>query len=67
MVGGLVLISMATPWVSETVRERWFALPEIIALMAIPAMTAGDRRLHGVLVPCVPRQDGAAEVRVGGK
>ena len=39
MVGGLVLISMATPWVSETVRERWFALPEIIALMAIPLMT----------------------------
>ena len=24
MVGGLVLISMATPWVSATVRERWF-------------------------------------------
>ena len=39
MVGGLVLISMATPWVSEAVRERWFALPEIIALMAIPLMT----------------------------
>ncbi len=39
MVGGMVLISMATPWVSEVVRERWFALPEIIALMAIPLMT----------------------------
>jgi len=39
MVGGLVLISMATPWVSATVRERWFALPEIIALLAIPMMT----------------------------
>jgi cytochrome d ubiquinol oxidase subunit II len=39
MVGGLVLISMATPWVSATVRTRWFALPEIIALMAIPLMT----------------------------
>jgi cytochrome d ubiquinol oxidase subunit II len=39
MVGGLVLISMATPWVSATVRERWFALPEIVALMAIPLMT----------------------------
>ena len=38
MVGGLVLISMATPWVSPTVRERWFALPEFIALMAIPLM-----------------------------
>ncbi len=39
MVGGMVLISMATPWVSEVVRERWFALPEVIALMAIPLMT----------------------------
>jgi len=38
MVGGLVLISMATPWVSATVRERWFALPEVIALAAIPLM-----------------------------
>ena len=39
MVGGLVLVSMATPWISETVRERWFALPQLIALMAIPLMT----------------------------
>jgi hypothetical protein len=22
-----LLISMATPWISETVRERWFVLP----------------------------------------
>lgn len=40
MAGGLVLISMATPWISETVRQRWFALPEVIALTAIPLMTA---------------------------
>jgi len=39
MMGGLVLISMATPWVSATVRERWFALPEILALVSIPLMT----------------------------
>jgi len=36
---GLVLISMATPWISETVRERWFSLPAMIALMAIPIVT----------------------------
>ena len=36
----MVLISMATPWISETVRDRWFALPEIIALSAIPLATA---------------------------
>jgi len=39
MVTGLVLISMATPWISATVRARWFVLPEIIALSAIPLMT----------------------------
>jgi cytochrome d ubiquinol oxidase subunit II len=39
MCAGLVLISMATPWVSETVRQRWFELPSIIALSAIPLMT----------------------------
>jgi cytochrome d ubiquinol oxidase subunit II len=38
MVGGMVLISMATPWISATVRERWFVLPEVIALSAIPLM-----------------------------
>jgi cytochrome d ubiquinol oxidase subunit II len=40
MVAGLLLISMATPWISATVRDRWFALPEVIALTAIPLMTA---------------------------
>jgi cytochrome d ubiquinol oxidase subunit II len=39
MVLGLVLISLATPWISATVRARWFSLPEVIALMAIPMMT----------------------------
>lgn len=39
MVGGLLLISLATPWISATVRERWFVLPEFIALSAIPLMT----------------------------
>ncbi len=50
MVGGMVLISLATPWISDVVRERWFALPEIIALMAIPLMTAvALLALRGVL------------------
>ena len=39
MAAGLLLISMATPWISETVRERWFSLPEVIALMGIPLAT----------------------------
>jgi cytochrome bd ubiquinol oxidase subunit II len=40
MVLGLILISMATPWISETVRERWFTLPAMIAVASIP-VTAG--------------------------
>ncbi|MEO5695638.1 MAG: cytochrome d ubiquinol oxidase subunit II [Burkholderiaceae bacterium] len=56
MVVGLVLISMATPWVSETVRERWFSLPEIIALMAIPLMTGvALLALRGLLASRVVR------------
>ena len=39
VVVGMLLISLATPWISETVRERWFTLPAFIALMVIPAMT----------------------------
>ena len=54
MVMGLVLISMATPWISATVRERWFSLPEIIALMAIPLMTGVS--LFAVLAVLKTRQ-----------
>ncbi|WP_374437883.1 cytochrome d ubiquinol oxidase subunit II [Inhella sp.] len=36
---GIGLISIATPIVSATVRERWFALPEFIALLPIPLCT----------------------------
>jgi cytochrome d ubiquinol oxidase subunit II len=39
VVCGLILISMATPWISATVRARWFELPDLIALSAIPLMT----------------------------
>ena len=59
MVGGMLLISMATPWVSAEVRARWFALPEILALAAIPLMTGvallavrgllGTRMVRGAL------------------
>ena len=40
VVVGMLLISLATPWISATVRDRWFELPAIIALMAIPLTTA---------------------------
>jgi cytochrome d ubiquinol oxidase subunit II len=33
------LVSVATPWVSPTVRAKWFTLPEFIALLPVPLMT----------------------------
>ncbi|RPH46689.1 MAG: cytochrome d ubiquinol oxidase subunit II [Burkholderiales bacterium] len=36
---GMALISLATPLASETVRARWFAMPEFIALLPIPLVT----------------------------
>lgn len=39
VVVGMGLISIATPWVSPTVRERWFSMPEFIALLPIPLMS----------------------------
>lgn len=56
VVLGMGLISIATPWVSSSVRERWFSMPEFIVLLPIPLATlaallgirwllAGDRVL----------------------
>jgi cytochrome bd ubiquinol oxidase subunit II len=39
VVLGMALISLATPLVSDTVRERWFSMPAFIALLPIPVMT----------------------------
>jgi cytochrome d ubiquinol oxidase subunit II len=39
VVIGMSLISLATPWVSPTVRDRWFSMPAFIALLPIPLMT----------------------------
>ena len=39
VVLGMGLISLATPLVSATVRERWFSMPEFIALLPIPLIT----------------------------
>jgi cytochrome bd ubiquinol oxidase subunit II len=39
-VVGMLLISVATPLVSATVRERWFAMPHMLALAPIPLATA---------------------------
>jgi cytochrome d ubiquinol oxidase subunit II len=38
---GVALVSLATPLVSETVREKWFDFPRTLWLMLLPAATAG--------------------------
>jgi len=39
VVIGMGLISIATPWISTTVRDKWFSVPAFIALFPIPLMT----------------------------
>jgi cytochrome bd ubiquinol oxidase subunit II len=39
LVIGMGLVSIVTPLVSPTVRERWFGMPEFIALLPVPLMT----------------------------
>ena len=36
---GVALVSIATPLVSATVRERWFDFPRTLGLMVLPALT----------------------------
>jgi len=43
---GVALISLATPMVSQTVREKWFSFPNLIFLSPLPAGTL----LAGVLL-----------------
>lgn len=40
VVACLILISLATPYVSRTVYERWFSMPNFIWLAPIPILTA---------------------------
>jgi len=41
VVIGMLLISLASPWVSPVVFDKWFKLPEIFALAFIPLITGG--------------------------
>lgn len=36
---GVLLISLATPWVSERIAEKWFSLPYLFLLMPVPLTT----------------------------
>jgi cytochrome d ubiquinol oxidase subunit II len=50
VVIGMGLISLATPLVSATVRDKWFAMPQFIGLLPIPLTTIGALLLARVLL-----------------
>ena len=37
--GGVLAISVATPWVSPRIFDKWFGFPNVLMLFPIPAMT----------------------------
>jgi cytochrome d ubiquinol oxidase subunit II len=38
---GVLAISVATPWVSPRIFDKWFSFPNVLMLFPIPAMTMG--------------------------
>ncbi|OWQ93825.1 cytochrome BD ubiquinol oxidase subunit II [Roseateles aquatilis] len=38
VLAGLLMVSVASPWLSPTVRERWFDMPGLIALAPLPVI-----------------------------
>ena len=38
---GVLAISVATPWVSQRIFDKWFSFPNVFMLLPIPAMTLG--------------------------
>ncbi len=49
-VAGMGAVSLATPWVSPRIFERWFSFPEVLILAPLPIMTAV---LFLILVICL--------------
>ena len=37
---GIAAVSIATPWVSARIFEKWFALPQLFFLLPVPVLTA---------------------------
>jgi cytochrome d ubiquinol oxidase subunit II len=57
----LLLISVATPLVSERIAEKWFALPQVLWLLPVPLLTAFSYVWIGI---ALRRSSVAAPVRV---
>lgn len=57
-IGGLVLVSLATPLVSDRLFDKWFGFPQTLYLAALPLATAG---LIGGLWLILRQVEGMAE------
>jgi len=49
---GVLAISIATPWISTEIFDKWFKFPNVLMLLPIPAVTLG---LFGVMVRSIKR------------
>ncbi len=49
---GVLAISLATPWVSTQIFDKWFSFPNVLMLLPIPAMTLA---MFGVIVRSLNR------------
>jgi cytochrome d ubiquinol oxidase subunit II len=48
---GVAAISLATPWVSQRIFDKWFSFPNVVMLLPIPAMTLAFYGLAYSLFP----------------
>ena len=49
---GVLSISIATPWISPEIFDKWFKFPNLLMLLPIPAVTLG---LFGVMIRSIRR------------
>lgn len=53
-IAGMVAVSLATPFASPRIFERWFSFPEILTLAPLPVMTAGVFALLFIILRQMP-------------
>jgi cytochrome d ubiquinol oxidase subunit II len=58
---GVLAVSLATPWVSRRVFDKWFTLPDFILLAPIPLVTLGLFVMIEVLLRRMPRMQAAGD------
>ncbi|SHH54649.1 cytochrome d ubiquinol oxidase subunit II [Marivita hallyeonensis] len=57
VVLGLGAVSLASPWVSPRIFEKWFSMPEFFLLLPLPLMSAALIALLWIALRRLPTQD----------